>query len=211
MDARCLGIHSSEAGPTRRADRYDGDDMQCSLLPTLVLLAAPTAWGQEPAEEAQPPEPPQAKAPELDPALVTWYQDMRLACGDKRTAIVARHHTTQSHEPGALVGHSVWADMARSGLVSWQAAGDPRVNDGTLARTPEPADYRPLDARSSTASPELYSALPAELTGRLQAIELAQGQADTAWRAWQEQPGEAERAALVTSLEALQGMCSGVE
>lgn len=149
-----------------------------------------------------------ATEPALEPAIVTWYQDMRLACGDKRTSLVAKHHGTQSSEPGALFGQNVWSDMARAGLVSWQAAGDPRVNDRTLARTPEPADFRPLDARSSTAAPQLYPALPAELTGRLQAIELAQAQTDTAWRAWQEKPGDEQRAALVSGLEVLQGICT---
>jgi hypothetical protein len=185
--------------------------MRCSLLPALVLLAAPISWAQEPATEAPSPAPTELEAPRLDPALVTWYQDMRLACSDKRASIVARYHTRQSSEPSALFGQSVWSSMARSGLVSWQAAGDPRVNDRTLARTPEPADFRPLDARSSDPSPQLYPALPAEVTGRLQTIELAQGQTDTAWRTWQAQPGETERATLVSQLEALQAMCTGVE
>ncbi len=188
----------------------------------LLLLLAPHAWAEEPtaiiedatAEPAEPAEPAAqepASTDDLDPAVVTWYQDMRLACSDKRTSLVARHHGTQVSEPGALFGQSVWSDMARSGLVSWQAASDPRVNDKTLARTPEPADFRPLDSRSSTATPQLYPALPAELTGRLQAIELAQGQADTAWRAWQDDPSDQHRALLVTRLEELQGMCSGVD
>jgi hypothetical protein len=197
-----------------------------SPLHLLVLLLVPLGLAEDPPAEAEAAtttdaaqtdaaqtdaaqrESAPAEDPPLDPALVTWYQDMRLACGDKRTSIVARHHSSHSSEPGALVGHSVWADMARSGLVSWQAASDPRVNDKTLARTPEPADHRPLDARSSTASPQLYPELPAEVTGRIQAIELAQGQADSAWRAWQEQPDEATRAALVVELERLQGLCA---
>jgi hypothetical protein len=185
--------------------------MRNTALPVLVFLTTPLVQAQEPLPDATPEAPEQARAPSLDPALVTWYQDMRLACSDKRTAIVARYHSSQNSEPGALLGHSVWSDMAKAGLVSWQAAGDPRVNDRTLARTPEPADYRPLDARSSTASPQLYPALPAEVTGRLQTIELSQGQADTAWRAWQEQPGEDQRAALVSQLEALQQLCTGAE
>ena len=177
------------------------------LLP--FLLSAPPAWADDPPAQ-EPTAPTAAEAPSLDPTIVTWYQDMRLACSDRRTSLVARHHGTQTSEPGALFGHSVWSDMARSGLVSWQAASDPRVNDKTLARTPEPADHRPLDSRSSTAMPQLYPALPAELTGRLQAIELAQGQTDTAWRAWQDDPSDEHRFVLVTQLEELQGMCNVV-
>jgi len=178
------------------------------LLP--FLLSAPPAWADDPPAQ-EPAAPTMVEAPTLEPTIVIWYQDMRLACTDKRTCLVARHHGTQSSEPGAWFGQSVWSDMARSGLVSWQAASDPRVNDRTLARTPEPADFRPLDARSSTAAPQLYPALPAELTGRLQAIELAQTQTDTAWRTWQDDPSDEHRSALVTRLEELQGMCSGVD
>ncbi len=180
----------------------------CTLLTLATVASAEDPPAAEPVEE---PTPAADTEPELDPALVTWYQDMRLACSDKRTSLVARHHGSTSSEPGALVGHSVWADMARSGLVSWQAASDPRVNDKTLARTPEPADFRPLDTRTSDPSPQLYPALPAELTGRLQAIELAQGETDAAWRAWQDDPGEPQREALVAGLEELQRLCTGME
>jgi hypothetical protein len=192
--------------------------MKARALPLLVLLLSPPLGAEPPPAEPLPtqapdPDPAQGSAPaeaaSPDPALVTWYQDMRLACSDRRTEIVAKHHRGQSHEPGVLVGYSVWADMARSGLISWQAASDPRVSDKALARTPEPADRRPLDARSSTASPQLYADLPAELSGRIQAIELAQGEADSAWRAWQAQANEATRGALVTELEKLQGLCVG--
>jgi hypothetical protein len=173
------------------------------MKPLLLTLLIAPLLAQEPASTPEEP-------PVLDPAVVTWYQDMRLACQDKRTSIVASHHSSKSSEPGIWTGQLVGSQMARAGLLSWQAANDPRVNDRTLARTPEPADFRPLDSRSSSPSPQLYAELPAEITGRLQAIEGAQAEADTAWRAWQEQPGEEERAALVERLERLQGMCAGL-
>ncbi len=190
------------------------------MKPLLAILLCTSALAQEP-----PPNPTNTPTPTPtttttgtptappppDPAIVTWYQDMRLACQDKRTSNVARHRGSKSSEPGIWTGQSVWSDMARSGLVSWQAANDPRVNDRTLARTPEPADFRPLDARSSSAAPQLYPELPAEIAGRLQAIEGAQAAADSAWRAWQEQPDDATRAALVSCLDRLQGLCAGLD
>ncbi len=91
-----------------------------ALLPATALATEPEAPAQEPTAEAE--------APQLDPAVVTWYQDMRLACTDKR-----------------------------------------------------------------------------------QAIELAQGQTDTAWRAWQAEPAEEQRASLVQQLEGLQRLCGSVE
>ncbi len=179
-------------------------------LIVAILLATP-ALAQEPtAPQASDPTPQASDAtePTLDPAVVTWYQDMRLACNDKRTSLVARHQGSQRTEPAALFGQSVWSDMARSGLVSWQAAGDPRVNDKTLARTPEPAGHHSIDSRSSTAAPQLYDELPAELTGKIQGIELAQAKADTSWRAWQTEPSEDQREALVAALELLQRLCT---
>ncbi len=187
-------------------------------LPFLLLLAAPSTLADEPPLIDGQAEPTQdevsqgeTQAEPLDPAVVTWYQDMRLACSDKRTSIVSRYQASNSLEAGALVGNAAWSAAATGGVVSWQAANDPRVDDRAQARTPDMSGPPTFTPRLGSPSPELYPSLPADVTGRLQAIELAQGQADTAWRAWQEQPGQAERQILVGQLEVLQGLCAGAD
>lgn len=173
--------------------------------PVAAEAPAPTA------PEAPSTEAPAAEAPPLDPELVSWYQDMRLACADRRAAIVARQQSQDRRDPGTYLAHSTWAAAAQAGAVSWAAATDPRVDDKALARTPEPADFRRLDPHPPASQAAIEPDLPAEVLGRLRAIELRQGQADVAWRAWQASPGAAERRALIDALEGLRGLCTGVE
>jgi len=154
---------------------------------------------------AQDPAPP----PALEPEIVAWYQDMRLACADRRAAISARAQAQDAEARGLLLGPSTWTAAAQAGTVSWAAATDPRVDDKALARTPEPADFRLREVPAPRPAPE--ADLPAEVIGRLRLIELRQGEADAAWRAWQEEPAAVERQALVGALEALRGLCTGVE
>jgi hypothetical protein len=191
------------------------------FAPIFGLLGAAVAETPPPAE-APVPVPPAAEVsadpassaspdPTPDPELVAWYQDMRLACADRRATIVARAQVQRRQDPQIFLGETTWAAAAQAGAVSWGAAADPRVNDKTLARTPEPADFRRRDtpAPAPQAAPE--PELPAEVLGRLRAIELCQGQTDVAWRAWQAQPLPPERQALIEALAALQGLCTGAE
>ncbi len=180
-------------------------------LALLLLVSSPTLADEteEPQEEAQDPE--EAETPALDPALVTWYQDMRIACSDRRTSIVSRYQASSANEPGEWFGTAAWSAAARGGVVSWQAAADPRVDDDALARTPDVAGAPSFSPRQGAPSPTTYGSLPANITGKLHAIELAQGEADEAWRAWQAVPREEERSSLVERLETLQELCSGVD
>jgi len=183
------------------------------LLPCLgcpkapeVLAASPAAPSAEQPVAAAPVEP----APvDPDAELTAWYQDMRLACIDRRTAIYAQHQADPSGEHALAGGSGVMSGLAAAGLVSWQAANDPRVNDQALALTPE-APGTPLPARTTPAAPGLYPSLPTEVQGRLAAIELAMGEADQLWRDWQEQPQDPQRQALETQLDKLRQLCTGV-
>jgi hypothetical protein len=183
------------------------------FAPVLGFLAPAAAAATPPSTEAPAPAPteaaPVAPTAPPDPEIVAWYQDMRLACVDRRAAIVARAQPQRGQEPGLLLGQTTWTAAAQAGAVSWGAATDPRVDDKALARTPEPADYHRQGAPAPQAV--LEPDLPAEVLGRLRAIELCQGQADVAWRAWQAQPLPAERQALTEALVVLQGLCTGVE
>jgi hypothetical protein len=163
----------------------------------LALALVAVALAQDPA------------SPPLEPEIVAWYQDMRLACADRRTAITARAQAQDADARGGLLGPSTWTAAAQAGTVSWAAATDPRVDDKALARTPEPADFRLREVPDPRPAPA--PDMPAEVVGKLRLIELRQGEADSAWRAWQAQPESAERQALVAALEALRGLCAGVE